>query len=231
MKRTVVSGLMLAALCAPAYAADVLGPPGSDQLDWSGFYAGVHAGYGWGESDPVAPGTPTQNPDGVFGGIQLGFDHRFDNDVVVGFVVDASVADIQGSVQDGGPFLVESGDVGSFGTVRARAGYAIGRFLPYVTGGFAWAHGQAKIECLAGAPISSVCGNPPLAGVSASDSKTSTGWAAGAGIEYAFADRWTVDAAYLHADFGEDTYDFGLFGMGTVRTTLDTLRLGVNYRF
>ncbi|MET0632566.1 MAG: hypothetical protein ABWY92_17050, partial [Xanthobacteraceae bacterium] len=51
MKKLLLAGIALTALLAPAMAADMpvkarpapLPPP----PDWSGFYVGVHGGYGW----------------------------------------------------------------------------------------------------------------------------------------------------------------------------------------
>jgi len=238
MNRSTLSALAILGLTSTALAADLgatpdvdyaVPPVAVDTFDWSGFYAGVHGGYGWGEADPQNPGTPTQKPEGGFGGFQLGFDYQFANNLVLGAVVDASFGKIDDAVEDGGPYLIESGEIESFGTLRLRAGYAMNRFLPYVTGGVAWAHGKGKIECLAGAPLPSVCN--ALGAVSESDSSTSTGWVAGIGFEYAFTDRWTVNFEYLYADLGSTSMDFGIFGDGEFDSTLNTVKAGLNYRF
>jgi outer membrane immunogenic protein len=54
-------------------------------FSWSGFYVGLHGGYGWGSSDwtlngtsPASVTTGTSNPrsKGFLGGIQVGANHQ-----------------------------------------------------------------------------------------------------------------------------------------------------------
>jgi len=95
-----------------------------------------------------------------------------------------------------------------FGTVRARLGYAFDRVLPYVTGGLAW-------------------GNNKITANGVSQSNTSTGWTAGAGVEYALTNNWTARAEYLYMDLGKS----GFQAVGDAGLTASTARLGVNYKF
>lgn len=232
--RALVVGTFALGLCAPAGAADPGGPePVIDQAplpyDWSGFYAGVHGGYGWGDADPTASGVPSQDPEGGFGGIQIGYDHQFPNNFLLGVVADISFGKIDDSINDGN-FLTQSGEIDYFGTVRARAGYAVERFLPYVTAGFVWAHGEATLSCAADA-TAGICVGAPFAGQSRSDDAISTGWVAGVGLEYAFTDNLSANVEYLYADFGDETYDLDIFGQGEIESNLNTVKLGINYRF
>ena len=71
------------------------------------------------------------------------------------------------------------------GTARARVGYAAERTLIYVTGGAAFGNIQTGL-------------NPPAT----FDSTTRVGWAAGAGLEYAFSGNWSAKAEYLFVDLG-----------------------------
>jgi outer membrane immunogenic protein len=103
-----------------------------------------------------------------------------------------------------------------FGTARGRLGYAWDRFMLYGTGGFAWAENDATVT------------GP---GIAVSQSQTHTGWAAGAGIEWAFADRWSAKVEYMHLDLGSETYASNILGGVSVDTQLDTVKFGVNYRF
>ena len=69
-------------------------------------------------------------------------------------------------------------------------------------------------------------GAEPLTGVS--ESRTSAGWAAGAGIEVALMGNWTARAEYLYVDLG----DARSFSTGTNHgIESNVLRFGVNYRF
>src|SRR4029077_10162679 len=66
---------------------------------------------------------------------------------------------------------------------RARVGYAFDRTLIYVTGGAAFAPVQTGLS-------------PP----STFDTATKLGWAAGAGVEFAFFGNWSAKAEYLFVD-------------------------------
>ena len=104
------------------------------------------------------------------------------------------------------------------------------RLMIYGTGGLAFGEttSTASYEAVPfiGSPI----------GDSASSKDTRTGWAAGAGAEYAFADNWTLKAEYLYVDLGEETFlnleEPGIFEADlTSDVTLQTVRLGINYKF
>lgn len=98
----------------------------------------------------------------------------------------------------------------------------------YGTGGVAW----AKVE-------DDVFTNRPFtAEVSGSYSETKSGWTAGGGLEWAFADNWTARAEYLHYRFDGDTVtatDRENAGVSNSYTTGDmkvnVVRLGVSYKF
>ena len=74
------------------------------------------------------------------------------------------------------------------GAVRARAGYAVDRFLPYLAGGVAFTKYKVVID---------------ESGDIASDSQSLTGWTVGAGVEYAFTDQLMGRFEYRYTDFGE----------------------------
>ena len=102
------------------------------------------------------------------------------------------------------------------GAVRARAGYAVDRFLPYIAGGVAF--GSVKNTLDNGVD-------------SVSQSKTLTGWTAGAGIDYAATDNVIVRLEYRYTDYGNKDFDFG--GPVSIRDKFKTneVRLGVAYKF
>ncbi len=99
--------------------------PGYVSVNWSGFYAGVNGGYGWGTNTDVL------SPAGGFGGGQIGYNFQRGN------IVFGGEADIQGAdISDTGYGLKSK--MNWFGTVRGRVGYAFNRALVYGTGGFAF---------------------------------------------------------------------------------------------
>src|SRR6185312_12047858 len=82
-------------------------------------------------------------------------------------------------------------------TLRPRLGYAFDRLLLYATGGLAIANqkfSQSIVQL-----------NTPFVETGAV-SRTSTGWTAGAGAEYALDNRWSLKAEYLYVDLGSVSF-------------------------
>jgi outer membrane immunogenic protein len=153
---------------------------------WTGFYAGVNAGYGWNTSDDdvVINGTAYGVDDeGGFVGGQIGYNYQIGS-FVLGLETDIQYADISGDSNIPG-LNSDDDDDNWFRTVCARAGYALDRVLIYATGGQAY----GKISN----------------GFSNSDD-TSVGWTLGAGVKYAFTDTLSVrfEGLYIHLDQGDD---------------------------
>lgn len=162
-------------------AAPMYVPPA---FTWTGFYVGANAGYGWGNvnrSGGVAI-TNTGDLDGFVGGGQIGYNYQMGQ-----FVIGAE-ADIQGAdLSTGGNLGALRVKTDYFGTVRARVGVAFDRFMPYVTGG--WAYGNVKTSI-------------PALGFSADNSHTG-GWTLGGGLEYAVTNNLIAGVEYLYVDLGE----------------------------
>lgn len=141
MKKFLLSGVALAilAMATPASAADMArgpvykAPAAAPLFNWTGFYIGAHAGYGWGDASGL-------NTDGWFGGGQIGVNYQFAPNWVWGVEADISGADISG----GNPAIAAfKTDV--FGTARLRLGYTVDRVMFYGTGGLAWADSKATV--------------------------------------------------------------------------------------
>ena len=108
--------------------------------------------------------------------------------------------------------------INTFGTVRGRAGIAADRLLFYGTGG--WAYGTWRTDLTV-----------PGAG-SANYSISRSAWAAGAGVEGAFAGNWTAKLEYLFLDSGKITDSTTLPGVTFTNWVRDNVvRVGVNYLF
>jgi outer membrane immunogenic protein len=224
MRAFVVAAAALAGFVAtPAFAGDlvmrqpaVVVPPPPASTPWAGLYGGVNIGGGF--SSPETHGT-------VIGGGQLGYNWQFGTFVVGG------EADIQGMglrrsalLSDaGGNSVLANSSVDYFGTVRGRIGLAYGRWLPYLTGGLAYTTLNHD-----GLGIAGVAGT-----YSASYSKI--GYAVGAGIEWAFVDRWIARAEYLFVDVAGQTNTYTTTTPTVVINDsdlkLNAFRLGLNYRF
>ncbi|MFK5600605.1 outer membrane protein [Methylobacterium sp. HMF5984] len=229
---------------------------------WTGAYFGINAGYGFDANDNrgatvvgVSPrnaifanaaGTATtsgvlafggnRGNDGFTGGGQVGYNYQFTpgSGVVIGIEADAQYVDfgqnrnrfsavtpngrgiaaiIPGTVVYN-PSGISSLDY--FGTVRGRLGYAFDRTLVYGTGGFAYGSGGGRDFGLS----------------NRSRDDFQTGWAAGAGVEYALptdsflnffrssAVTLKVEGLYVNLDQGNrNNGAFATNGFGTTTLT------------
>ena len=213
-------------------------------FSWTGGYIGIHAGYGWGDTeDRNNPSASKQDIDGFLGGVQAGYNWQFNNNVVLGVEADVSFGDVKEKWHDRennefSPYYGED-KVRVSGSVRARLGYAADRFLPYLTGGLAWANQKHTLGCDADTvPLTNGCENR-VGGqqFETSKSKTSVGWVVGAGAEYALTDNWVLRGEYLYTDLGKNkvtltdpNYPNALHDR-EFETKFSTVRLGVSYKF
>lgn len=212
-----LSGAAVLGLSSAAFAADlVVDEPTApvavlSSTDWSGFYVGVHGGYGAGVLNLSAPGfidpdDEDEDVQGFFGGIQLGYNFQSDA-LLFGVQTDLSLSGIA-SDEDGGG---DDDTIDWLGSTTGRVGFVADSFVPYLKGGIAYAGGTGHA-------------------LDEEDSQTHIGWTVGAGLELAVADNISVFAEYDYYDFGEATYDFTPFD-ADVTATLNTVKVGLNVGF
>jgi outer membrane immunogenic protein len=189
-------------------------------VNWGGGYGGVFGGYGSPTIHMRVAGVGSRNIDagGGLGGIYAGTNFMF-NHLMLGIDGTTSYQDLTGSrgipVGPGGA----TDNVSYRGYVnadlRARAGYAFGAFLPYVTAGYSFSRGEL-IDRVTG----SERGRVPL-----------DAFTAGGGIDYRLSERVSLRL--------EDVYDFSstrkrtdLNGnVSSVTRDGNTVRAGIAYHF
>ena len=185
-------------------AAPVYMPPA---FSWTGFYVGANAGYGWGNVNLNGWANNIGNLDGFVGGGQIGYNYQM-GQFVLGLEADLQGADLS----SGNNLGLLNVKTDYFGTVRARVGVAFDRFMPYITGG--WAYGNVK---------SSI----PAIGFSSDRSHTG-GFAVGGGLEYAVTNNIIAGVEYLYVDLGEKN----ILGANTkVGTDFSVVRARLSYKF
>lgn len=210
MSRSLLAGLGAALIATAASAADL--PRKSTPVapairaiptfTWTGFYAGLNAGYGFGSySGTATPGF--SSPRGFVGGGQVGYNQQI-GQFVAGLEADLAYSDIKDKLAN-----VGKERVGYIGTIRGRMGYAVDRFMPYVTGGFAY-------------------GGTELLRAAGRASQVQTGWALGAGVEYAVTNNLTARVEGLYVDL-TDKRVFG--GPQKTGTEVGLIRAGINAKF
>jgi outer membrane immunogenic protein len=216
-------------------------------FSWSGFYLGLHAGYGWGSNNwkslgiledpnfvvgPVGPKT-----DGVLAGVQAGANYQLAS-WVFGIEADWAFMHAKGSA-NGGPALAFGVPTGTTPTATSqiewlalftgRAGYALDRTLFYVKGGAA-AAGTKDHFRLVTIPVLLDLGTK---------TNTQVGWTIGGGIEHAFAPNWSAKIEYNYVDLGTTSEDFNatvvppssLSIRQAIERKLQIVKVGANYRF
>jgi outer membrane immunogenic protein len=209
MNRFVVGAMALAAVgsATAAQAADLGYAPRSaytvnqplNAYSWAGPYLGGTLGYEWGN----VGNNPTK-PSGITGGIEAGY--NWQNGPFV-FGVEGDI-NLTGADDTFAPWKFSNP---WFGTLRGRAGYAMNNILLYGTVGLAY--GTIRAQSLA---------------LGIEESRTTYGWAAGAGLEVALSGNWSAKAEYLYIDLNDRS--FALTGTEHGLTS-SVLRFGVNYRF
>lgn len=229
----VVSRLAFAAGLLVATQAQAQGPERA--YSWTGFYAGIHGGQAWGDQSYTNTGTPSQNFSGGIYGAQLGYNLQTSN-IVWGIEADISNGKQKDSVRDGN-YIVETGEIGAQGTIRGRLGLAVGRTLPYLTAGYAWARVTQGESCPAD-PAAVVAGFCKTHGpFNLSGTNTQSGFVWGGGVEHAISHNWSLRLEGLHTVYRASTYILGPDATAAplppseahLKTT--QIRVGINYRF
>jgi opacity protein-like surface antigen len=211
-------------------------------FNWTGFYVGAHGGYAGSTIDPLGPeppaGAPSQKVEGGIVGLQVGAQYQWSGGVVTGVEADISFAQLKETVRDGN-YLTQTGTIERFGTVRGRLGYAMGRFMPYVTGGLAWDRLTENQICPDPASVQFGHCRPDLgnAPYNLSQSKTNYGWAYGIGFEYAVSSHWSVRLEAMRLEFDTEEYNLGAMANGVQNPTkrfdhdIDLVRFATNMKF
>jgi outer membrane immunogenic protein len=240
--RKVILSLAALLLCgAAASAADLRARPVVVKApplpfiatySWSGAYAGLNGGFGWGRTNhtatimvgaagAVSSGDFDANG-GLFGGT-LGYNRQI-GQYVVGLETDLDWASIKGTfagraaILGGTPFSLTS-ELKWLDTTRVRVGWASDKALFFVAGGAAF-----------GGLTTTASANAALLGFAvagtAGDTQTRFGWTLGGGVDYAFNDMFIGRLEYLYVDLGTQTHML----IDSVKFTTSIVRGGVDMK-
>lgn len=239
MRKSILIAL-LSTVALPAMAADMpLKAPYREPpvvYDWTGFYLGVHGGYGWANTKVddfdlnggFASALRLNEPKlkgWAFGG-QAGYNWQWSN-LVGGLELDYSVADLKES-QSRSQHLVGtfagfpstedttrklSAKLDALASARARFGFLLTpSFLLYGTAGMAWGH--TKVDASDSDIIRVTTPGAVFTGsdlINTHSGANHFGWVAGGGGEFAVfgaGSGWRLRAEFLHYDFGRSTMAF-----------------------
>lgn len=220
--------------------APVLAPP---PPLWTGAYVGAHAGYAWGDFDGTYSGLGAPldygalDADGPLIGGQIGYNHQFENNVVLGVEGDFSwLFNADDSASNSGVGIPGaaattfansiSADLDWLASARLRAGYAADNIMPYITGGVALAGYEIGASSSTGAGFST----------SGTTDETAIGGVVGGGIEYLASENIVLRVEGLYYMFDDDEGIGGLTaasGAGDKAGLDDVIvgRVGISYKF
>jgi opacity protein-like surface antigen len=171
--------------------------------DWGGLYFGVHSGYQWSsvnvENPFFPPGFSFDHDSFVVGG-HIGVQHQF------GQIVLGVEGNLTTTFQNNpgvqtcfapGPQLTPGGlgncsaRLDDILTVGPRLGFAAGKWMPYVTGGYA----NGAYHFIGRTIGTQIQNEEARARVG--------GWFVGGGVEMALSHGWTIGLDYRHYDFDD----------------------------
>jgi outer membrane immunogenic protein len=219
-----------------ASAADIARPvykaaPVASAHNWSGFYVGGVVGAGLMSSEfadlpeNLSYGYMHKSKWGFSAGGTVGYNWQA-GAAVFGVEGDLSWASLDQTLNSGYTDASFNTKWNWYGTVRARAGVAVDNALFYVTGGVAFVDAKYKAY-----DMEYGCGGDYCA----DSTKTQTGFAAGAGVEYAFASNWSAKLEYLYIGLPtRDVDDSSYPGYGynySFKSDAHFVRAGLNYKF
>lgn len=180
---------------------------------WSGLYAGINGGGGWGSFDTSHLDIGNLDMSGAVIGAHLGYLVRA-GALVAGAEIDAGWSLVSDSRELAGDttFIANNDFLAS---ARARVGVTLGPALLYLTGGGAWAGFSASTDS---------------AGGHWSKSDTRLGFVAGGGVEIGLNERMAVRLEALHYWFDDRSYA-SADGPVRVDTDVTTVRAGLTLFF
>lgn len=129
-----IAGSAFAGAYEPAPADTVVVAPAPAPVarvtpDWTGFYLGAQAGYGFGDAEA---GGVEEDFDGFLGGVHAGYNHDF-GQFVLGGEIDYNFAELE---FDDAPDV----KIDQVARIKLKAGYDTGRALVYGAAGAAYAN-------------------------------------------------------------------------------------------
>ncbi len=262
-----VSASVVSVLSVRAEAAEqdakhlVKAAPVPSLYNWSGFYAGMNVGAAWSAYDLTtsamfagpggylsspqisvvnAAGVQSISSTGFTGGVQAGYNWQRAA-LVLGLESDINYLHLNGAANSGfvayptaplsAGFVVSAYAHNDWlFTLRPRLGVAQNNWLFYVTGGLALTQMHDNFLFVDNRLLQA-----------AEDVSTKVGWIAGGGFEWAFGNKLSMRAEYLHVNF--DRTGAGVSLPGRIQQPLivpfnqssklssDLARVGLNYHF
>ena len=194
-----------------------LAGPASAAEPFAGFYAGIAVAPSLGTFDGTnvdVGATSTSRLRGTTGGLEAGYNWQ-SGGLLLGIEAEQNFGGVRYKTDMFG--TPTSTDVSGLGSVRGRIGWtAAPSLLIFATGGLGWGNDKISGSSFGG---------------SSNYSKEVTGFAGGAGLEYKLDRNWSLKGEWIRYELGSvDLAPVGLPG-ADYRNTVDSFKLGLNYKF
>ena len=187
-------------------------------FDWSRFYAGPFAGFGFGQSTFTAPaGATTFGTAGFSAGVLVGTTQDF-NGFVVGGELDAQAGGMTGSATCPASTDKCATSITWLSSLRAKADIATPVGLFYGTVGPALGGVEAQVA--------------PSGGLPRAVNQTRIGYTAGLGFEMPISDKVTLGGEYAYSELWKLEETGTLYGGQTSATAqMHAIRAGARFSF
>ena len=239
----------------PVKAPPPMLPPPVPVFSWTGFYVGGNIGGAWGNNrwTDTLFGTNfnnnnNNNNNGRFiGGGQIGGNYQIGQFVIGGEWDFDWAGNNNNNANNVGVFIPGVGNIivnnnnnnnNWITTVAARFGWAVDHWLFYGKAGGGWvAHNNNFTITNLTTGVSFTCANNFNGFNNNCGNNNNGGWLVGAGLEYAFANNWTVKLEYDYLGLGNRSFVIpaGTVLAGDTFTTnnrnVQMVKVGFNYLF
>jgi opacity protein-like surface antigen len=209
-----------------AHAVDLSAPylkaPPAPQYTWAGLYAGANLGGAFGSDTGtlmLGPAMFSNNPSGVLGGAQVGYNFLPAPNWLIGVEGDFDWTFTQDNLIVPSPVAAATltTDHHWYATLDGRLGWVAGPWLLYVKAGAAWMETEYTASgAFAGGALAI-----------ASVTSTQSGWTVGGGVEYLLGLGWSGKVEYDFLDFGSQSLPNG-FPLVGLTTQVHQVKAGVN---
>lgn len=227
MKKFLILGssILLATLTTGAYAADVVSAQepapsfAAPAFNWSGAYIGGQIDYSMTKGKFSYANFPEAKATGkgFLGGIYTGYNFDVGNNVILGAELDFTTGFNKSKKNDASGYAAYATTQARWaGAARARVGYAMDRFLPYLAGGVA---------------LGGIKDTVTTQNSSFTSDKTRSGWTIGGGVDYAATDKVILRLEYRYTNFGKQNFDLNNSMNYSRKLSTNDIRIGVAYKF
>jgi len=199
-------------------------------FNWTGYYVGANAGYGWGHAcwtyvgTNLGPAGPLDEGCHDTGGALVGghFGYNWQAGLFVfGLEAQGDWANLKGSSLSLAFDDVNRTRVDALGLFTGKVGFAANNVLYYVKGGGAVAHNKADFYAAT------------LPGLPGSTSYTRWGWVFGGGLEFGFTPNWSFGVEYDYVGLGSrhEQFSGSTNPVDDIKQNLHLFTGRLNYRF